>query len=52
MTDYQKRENMEKRLYKLIAAGKYQEAERLQKMIVNFDVELLKKQLNQGRAEQ
>lgn len=46
MTAMQKRERMSKRYYKLIAEGKYEEADKLMKKIVNADVESLKNRLS------
>lgn len=46
MTEMQKRERMSKRFYKLIAAGKYDEANRLMQKIITMDVESLEKRLS------
>lgn len=46
MTEMQKRERMSKRFYKLIADGKYEEANKLMQKIVDMDSETLKKRLS------
>ena len=46
MTSYQKRENLEKRFYKEISKGNYEKANKIMKQIVDIDVEMSNKKLN------
>lgn len=45
MTNYQKRENLEKRMYKEIANGNFDKADKIRKQIVDMDVASLAKKL-------
>ena len=38
MTNYQKRQNLEKRYYKEIKTGNFEKAEKIMKQIVDMDV--------------
>lgn len=46
MTLYQKSENLQKRFYKEISKGNYEKADKIMKQIVNLDVEMSNKKLN------
>lgn len=45
MTTYQKRENLEKRMYKEIAKGNFDKADKIRKQLVDLDVATLAKKL-------
>lgn len=46
MTTYQKRENLEKRYYREIKKGNYEKAKEIMKKIVDLDVQMSNKKLN------
>lgn len=45
MTTLQKRENLEKRMYKEISKGNFDKANKIRKQIIDLDVENLTKKL-------
>lgn len=45
MTAYQKRDNLEKRMYKEIAKGNFDKADKIRQQIIDLDVASLAKKL-------
>lgn len=43
MTDFQKRENLQKRYHKEISEGNFEKADKIMKQLVELDVKMLKK---------
>lgn len=46
MTNYQKRINLEKRMYAEINKGNFEKADKIMKQIIDMDTESLKKRLS------